>query len=91
MTQLGDEKLTAKALWRNVEKLGATKDAVVEHAQYLFVLHAAIDGISKDTFLTQVVDLVFHQGDERSDNNADTFQCHCWHLEGDALTATCGH
>ena len=53
--------------------------------------HAAIDGCSTDAQLAQVVHLVLHEGDERSDDNANTFLGQCWHLEGDALTATCWH
>ena len=38
-----------------------------------------------------MVHLVFHQGNQRGDDDACTLFGKGWHLEGDGLTATRGH
>ena len=50
-----------------------------------------MDGRCQDAQLAQVVNLVFHQRYQGGDDNANTFQGHGWHLEGDAFSTACGH
>ena len=73
MLKLGDEQFAAKTLWRYIQKLSAPQDAVLQDAENVIVLHAAIYGSSQDALLSKVIDLVFHQGDERGDNDAHAF------------------
>ena len=91
VAQLGDEELAAKALWRHIEKLGTAEDAVLQDAQDVVVLHAAIDGSGQDALATKMADLVFHQGDERGDDDAHPFESHSGYLEGQRLAASRGH
>ena len=82
VAQLGNEKLARETFRRYIEELGAPQDAVFQYTEDVIVRHAAIDGCCQDALLAEMQHLVFHQGDEWGDNDAHSFQRHCWHLEG---------
>ena len=71
VAQLGLKELGRESLRRYIEQLHASKDTIFKDAQYLFVLLSAIDSFCPNTQLMEVVNLVFHQGDEGSDYNAN--------------------
>ena len=50
-----------------------------------------IDGGRLDAPATQIVYLILHEGDERSDDDADTIHSEGRHLERDGLATTCRH
>ena len=49
--------------------------------------HSGIDSQSFNPVLIQIFHLVFHQGDERGDNQANAVFCEGRDLEGDGFTA----
>ena len=53
--------------------------------------HAGIDGSRQDATSSQMIDLVFHQCDEWSDNYTDSLTTECWYLKCDRLTSTRRH
>ena len=55
------------------------------------MVHAAVDGRGLYAMLSQLLHLVLHQCDKRSDYHAYAMPCKCRHLEGDALATTGGH
>ena len=71
VAQLGLKELGRESLRRYIKQLHASKDTILKDAQYLFVLLSAIDSFCPNTQLMEVVNLVFHQGDEGSDYNAN--------------------
>ena len=91
VAQLGLEELGRESLRRYIKQLYASKDTILKDTQYLFVLLSAIDSLCPNTQLMEVVNLVFHQGNEGSDYNANALHGQCWHLKGNGLTTTRRH
>ena len=55
------------------------------------MIHTAVDGCRTDASSSQILDLVFHQGYQGGDDNADTFHRQSRHLEGDRFSTTRWH
>ena len=91
VAQLGLEQLRCDAFGRDVEQLDASEDAVFECLDDFGAGEAGMDGGGAYAVAAQVLHLVFHQGDERGDDNAHALLCECRHLECDALAAACWH
>ena len=68
--ELRQEALRGEAFGREVEELVVAEDAVVELRVDLGRGHAHVDSRGLDATSAQVVHLVFHQGDERRDDEA---------------------
>ena len=77
----------AEAFGRYVEEFIVAVDGVVERDVDLPVSHAGIDGQGRDAAFLQVLDLVFHQGDQGRDHNADALAHQRRNLETNALSA----
>ena len=91
VSYLGDEKFGGESFGRDIEQLVGTEDAVLERHQYLVVGHAGIYCRRFDATSPQVLHLVFHQCNERRDNEAQAFRSQCWHLKRYRLSASCRH
>ena len=65
--------------------------SVLKCGNNLLPCHTGIYGKSLDTAFAQVVHLVFHQGDERSDDDAKSLLGKGRDLECDGLAATGRH
>ena len=89
--QLGAEEVGGEAFGGEVEELVIAEDAVVKLRVDLGAGHAGVDGGGLDAAPAEVVDLVFHQGDERGDDEAEPFSGQGGHLEGERLAAAGGH
>ena len=50
-----------------------------------------MDGNGRDVALPQPIDLVFHKGYERCNDNAQSFACECRELVGNRFAATRRH
>ena len=87
----GLEQVGRKPFGRDIQDFHSAEDAVVECGEDFLMRHAAIDGSSANAMLDEVLHLVFHQRDERGDDNTNTFQSQSRHLEGDAFSATRRH
>ena len=73
VTKLDLENLRREAFRRHIQYLDTTEDAVLKGLYDLAPRLVGIDGIGEDTPFSQVENLVFHQGDERSDDDAHAF------------------
>ena len=89
--QFGLEQFRAYALGRNVEYLRMTEHAVLECLYNFLATHTRVDGCSEHLASPQIVYLVFHQGDERGDDDTYTFLDQGRYLECDGFAATCRH
>ena len=89
--QLGAEEVGGEALGGEVEELVIAEDAVVKPCVDLGAGHAGVDGGGLDATPAEAIYLVFHQGDERGDDEAEAFGGQCGHLEGERLAAAGGH
>ena len=81
------EQFGAQALGRNVKEFIVAVNGVVEGDVDLAIRHSGIDGQSRNPAVAQILDLVFHQGDERRNHQADPGAHHRRHLETDGLPA----
>ena len=91
VAQLGLKQAAAQSFRRNVEQFDVAQNTVLEYAQDVVMLQSGIDGFCSDANLPEVVHLILHQGNERSDDYARTFHSHSRHLEGDGLATTRRH
>ena len=91
VVELGKKQLRRQPLGRDIEQFGAAEDAVVQRLDNLAARHARVDGGCLHAFAPQVFHLVFHQGDERSDDDASALLGDGGYLEGDTLAAARGH
>lgn len=80
-----------KALGRNVEKLVVAVDAVFEEDNDFFVGEATVDGGGLDAAAAQLGNLIFHEGYQRRDHQADSGTGEGGYLKSDGLAATRGH
>ena len=85
------EELAAQTLRGDIKELGISQDTVLQYSQDIITLHTTIDGSRHDTPLAQVMHLVFHQGYQGGDDDADTLHGKCRYLKGDGLATTCRH
>ena len=90
-TELRAEAFGGEAFGREVEELVVAEDAVVELGVDLGRGHAHVDGCGLDAASAQVVHLVFHQGDERRDDEAEPVHGQRGNLEGERFAAAGGH
>ena len=83
--------LRGKSFGRNIQYLHTSEDGIVEGLQDFASRFVGIDGISQDAMFSEVLHLVFHQGDERGYHDAYPFLCQGWHLECDRLATARRH
>ena len=83
--ELGEEELRLKSFGREIEELIVLRNDTLVGLEHLLMRHAHEDRSSLDTSLDEMVDLVFHERDERSDHDAESAKCDGRHLEGDAF------
>ena len=89
--ELNLENLGSKSFGGDIEQLGATKNSVVERGDNLVARHARVDGGSLNATSSQVGYLVFHEGDERRDDDTGALLCECRNLKGYRLPTTSWH
>ena len=65
----------------DIEEFIIAEDTVFQRNKNFLPRHARVDGYSFDPPLTEILHLVLHQGDEWSDNDAQTFFGECRDLE----------
>ena len=85
--ELGEEELRLKSFGREIEELIVLRNDTLVGLEHLLMRHAHEDRSSLDTSLDEMVDLVFHERDERSDHDAESAKRDGRHLESDALAA----
>ena len=89
--ELRQEALRGEAFGREVEELVVAEDAVVELRVDLGRGHAHVDSRGLDATSAQVVHLVFHQGDEWRDDEAQPVHGQSRDLESERLAASGRH
>ena len=89
--QLEAKELRVDAFGRKIEEFVLTEDDVVELTVDFFAGESRVDGRGLDVSAPQVLDLVFHQGDERRDDQTSALHHEGRHLEGDAFSSAGGH
>ena len=85
------ERLGHEPFGSHVEEFDIAVDAVVEHDVDLPHRKSRMDRRRVDAEPPEAVDLVLHQGDQRRDDDAQTFAQHRRHLIGERLAAAGGH
>ena len=65
--------------------------AVIKCYFLLVITHACVDGSGTDVSLAEVLHLVFHEGDKRRDNEAQSTHSHGRDLEAQTFAATRRH
>lgn len=85
------EQVATYAFWRDIQKLVFAKKAIIESGENLLARHTGINSNCLDASVAQVANLVFHQGNEWSDDYADTGKSQSGYLKGDGLATTCRH
>ena len=89
--QFGAEYVRVQTFRRNIEEFVITEDAVFKCSENFLPCHAGVYGKGFDATFAEVLHLVLHQGDERSNDNANPFLGESRHLKGDGLTASGRH
>ena len=89
--QLSLEYFRRKALGRDIEELVIPEDTILQLHKYLLASHAGMHCRSFDTELAEIIYLVFHQGDKRSNDYANPRHRQRRDLEGDRLPSACRH
>ena len=82
------EKPGSEPLGRNIQELEITIRRIIESQLHLAPPHTGIDTKSLDTPVIQILHLVLHQGDERSDHDSNTFPHKGRHLETHGLASS---
>ncbi len=88
---LDEEKIRGEAFGRYVEELVVAENAVLEGCDNVVVFHSGMYGCCLDSQLSQSAYLVFHECDERCNDQADSRLCQCRYLECYALASPGGH
>ena len=78
-------------LRRDIEEFHVTREAFTADDRIDGRIIAAVEGFGLNTVGTKALDLVFHQADERGDNDGGTRHRQCGNLIADALAATRWH
>ena len=89
--ELLKKQRTAETLRRDIEQLQPAKDGILQRRDNLAARHGGIDCRRLDAVGLKVGHLIFHQGDQRRDDNADAIGREGRYLKGDGLTTTCRH
>ncbi len=91
MAELGAEEFRREAFWRDVEDGDTSENAILEGGDDLFAGETRIDGCCPDAVMPQVLHLVFHQRNQRGDNDTGALAAKRRHLKGDGLSAASRH
>ena len=91
VAQLRLEKFRREAFGRYIEDAYIAEDTVLEGDNDLLSAKSRIDGCCSDATTQEMVHLVFHQGNQRGDNDACSLLGKCWYLKGDRLTTSRRH
>ena len=89
--QLCLKQLRSDAFRRYVEQLGASEDAVVKCGHNLPLRFSSVYCCRNDASASEVVHLVFHQGDKRCYHDARALFGESRHLESQRLASSCRH
>ena len=79
--QVGMKFLAGKLFRRDIENLDFAEIEPVLGKAALGPRHTRVEACGTYTGLTQVIDLILHQGYERSDNQCESVEEHRRHLE----------
>jgi hypothetical protein len=82
------ELLGLQPLRRQVKKFDIPEDAIIKGYLYFIPVHAAVYSYGLYPLFLQVFDLVFHQGDQWGDDQAEPFHCQGRDLETNRFAAT---
>jgi len=85
-----DENLCFQTLRRNVEKLEVTIDTVVQYRIDLAKAHPRINRYGFDPTCFQVIDLIFHQSNQRRNDQANPFFGQSGNLVTKAFSSSSG-
>ena len=89
--QLGLEDFCIESFGGYVQEFVVSEDTVLQSYDNLFTSHAGIDGQCLDASFAKVAYLVFHQGNQGSDDDAEPFLCQCRNLEGNGFPSSGRH
>lgn len=89
--QLDAEYLRVQPFGRYVEKLVIAEDAVLQRGDNLLPCHSEYTATALISPVAQILYLVFHQGDKRRDDDAQSCFRKGRYLECDGLTASGRH
>ena len=76
-----DEGVGHEAFGRDVKEFKVSENGFVISYFHLAGMQSGIDCGGWDVDIFQVLYLVFHERDERGDDDAYAVHCHCGHLE----------
>ena len=86
--KVGLEESRPEPFGRKVQELEVPIGCIVQSEVHLVTRHPGMDGRSLDSLVPEVLDLVLHQGDERSDHKGQPVRHECGHLEADRLPSS---
>ena len=86
-----EERGRGQALGRNVQQLVLASSGEIQCIAELLEAHRAVDARSGDTGLDQRTDLIFHQRNERRNDQSQSGEQHRGHLIADGLARTGRH
>ena len=82
-----NEGISLQSFRRHIKELQSTINCLIISQIEFVGVHPRIDGRSGNVFLHEVSHLVFHQCNERRDDEAKSVHRHRRHLKADALAA----
>jgi len=85
------EQFAVDAFRRNVQEFHVAVDAVVENPVDVARLHTRMNRLGEDAPAAQLVDLIFHQRDQRRHDDAHPVQSEARHLVDDRFPASGRH
>ena len=91
LLQFGAEDFCIEPFGRNIEKLEIAEYAVLQCDDDFLPAHARVDGKCLDSSLFQVLYLVFHEGNQRGDDQAKSFFGKRRNLKSDGFSSSRGH
>ena len=77
------EQLRSKPFRRQIEKFVVPVGRVVQSQIHLVAAHSGMDRKGSHSPVVQILDLILHEGDERSDDQSDTIPHQTRNLETD--------
>ena len=88
--QIAAEQTCAETLRGDIEELAAAVCGVVQRVVHLMTVHSRMHGDGPDAAGLQILHLVFHKGDKRSDHQSRAVLQQSGNLETDALASAGG-
>src|SRR5690606_18146921 len=85
------DKIRMESLRSNVKKFNLPIDAVVQSNIYFPITHSRINSQSLNYFITKMLKLIFHQGNQWADDYTYALLYQGWHLEANRFSPTRRH